>query len=284
MGGGASREERAEGSAVTGKYNCKLIMPPNVAGQQLAGGPFPGGRLKRQAVPRRLMTLNKQKHTTALYAHLMNTVAEEAGGRSLFGWNVRKMNEIVARFQPLFNDKGVGVSFSMVWWYVSRGEYSHTEYRYWFEFMDAGVVATAAEFVPVLEDSIGNFDCVANLATVEATAVTQEDAVPLPVQGIWRLDAPRLEGDATRVLRATITVTRRGDVLHVALDCWRKLRIFRFHSRWNIAGTAIVSGENVYHLRHLGSTFILTLTSPKTLMLTAPKISDPICFVKYNAR
>ena len=60
MGGGASKEEVQDGTAVTGKWGKKVMMPPNVVGEQMRGGPKPGKKFLA-FTPRGLVEMNKQK-------------------------------------------------------------------------------------------------------------------------------------------------------------------------------------------------------------------------------
>ena len=45
MGACASSEDIIDGSAVTGAYNKKIMMPDGVAGEAIAGGMKPGSKL-----------------------------------------------------------------------------------------------------------------------------------------------------------------------------------------------------------------------------------------------
>ena len=45
MGCGASSEEITDGSAVTGAWGKKVMMPDGVAGEAIAGGMKPGSKL-----------------------------------------------------------------------------------------------------------------------------------------------------------------------------------------------------------------------------------------------
>lgn len=47
MGCGASKSEVLEGSAVTGIWNSKVVMPEGVAGEQIAGGWKPGAKFQK---------------------------------------------------------------------------------------------------------------------------------------------------------------------------------------------------------------------------------------------
>ena len=133
MGGGASKEEKLDGTAVTGKWHKRIEMPPGVVAEQMRGGPYPGKKFLG-FTPRLLQELNTAKGTTALYLDFEKVVSEECGGTSLKGWDSKKIHEVVSRFQSQFNEKGISVQYCMVKWYVHHGQSGHMEYRYWLTF------------------------------------------------------------------------------------------------------------------------------------------------------
>lgn len=140
MGGGASKEEKLDGTAVTGKWHKKVVMPPGVVGERMRGGPYPGKKFLA-FTPRLLQELNAAKGTTSLYLEMENAIAEECGGNNLSGWQSKKIHEVVSRYQAQFNEKGVMVAYHMVSWYVHNGAQGsgHMEYRYWLTFTDSTV-------------------------------------------------------------------------------------------------------------------------------------------------
>jgi len=149
MGMGASKAERCDGTAVTGKWQQRVQMPPGVIGEQMPGGPRPGAKLLG-FTPRLLQELNAAKGTTALYQEFERAVVDECGGHNITGWQSKKIYEVVTRYQPRFNEKGLSISYSMVKWYVHHGQSGHMEYRYWLSFANMEAVP---EGVPVAEGS-----------------------------------------------------------------------------------------------------------------------------------
>jgi len=141
MGGGASKAEKLDGTAVTGKWQKRVVMPPGTIGEQMAKGPYPGKKFLR-FTPRRLQELNAAKGTTSLYLEFEKTIVDECGGNKLTGWQSKKIHEVVSRYQARFNEKGLHVAYSMVKWYVQHGQGGHMEYRHWLTFSDMATVVT----------------------------------------------------------------------------------------------------------------------------------------------
>merc|ERR1712230_133245 len=83
-------------------------------------------------------------------------MGDECGGKNMSGWDSKKIHEVVSRFQSRFNEKGVGVAYYKVRWYVSHGANGgHMEYRYWMTYSDIEPSSVAVQGTPVLE---GAFD------------------------------------------------------------------------------------------------------------------------------
>lgn len=139
MGGGASKEEKLDGTAVTGRWGKRVEMPPGVVAEQMKGGPYPGKKFLA-FTPRLLQELNAKKGATTLYLEFEKVVSEECGGGNLKGWDSKKIHEVVSRFQPQFNEKGISVQYCMVKWYVHHGTSGHMEFRYWLTFTDMEAV------------------------------------------------------------------------------------------------------------------------------------------------
>jgi len=149
MGMGASKEETLDGTAVTGMWHKRVEMPPGIIGEQMPRGPKPGSKFLG-FTPRLLQELNAAKGTTGLYFEFEKAVVDECGGHNITGWQSKKIHEVVHRFQPRFNEKGIHVAYSMVRWYVHHGQGGHMEYRYWLSFAN---METVPEGVPVAADS-----------------------------------------------------------------------------------------------------------------------------------
>lgn len=126
-------------------------MPPGVVGEQIKGGMYPGEKFLK-FTPRGLQILNEKKGTTQLYFEFSNAVVEEGGGKNMTGWESKKIHQVVSRFQPQFNEKGVAIAYYMVRWWVSHGpQGGHHEHRHWMTYTDIGAV----QGTPVIE---GAFD------------------------------------------------------------------------------------------------------------------------------
>jgi hypothetical protein len=147
MGMGASKEEMLDGTAVTGMWHKRVEMPPGVIGKQMPRGPKPGSKFLG-FTPRLLQELNAARGSTSLYLEFEKTVVEECGGNNITGWQSKNINDVVTRFQPRFNEKGIHVAYSMVKWYVHHGQGGHMEYRYWLSFAN---LETVSEGVPIVE-------------------------------------------------------------------------------------------------------------------------------------
>lgn len=147
MGMGASKEERLDGTAVTGMWHKRVEMPPGVIGEQMPRGPKPGCKFL-EFTPHKLQELNAEQGSAALYLDFKKIIVDECGGNNITGWQSKKINEVVTRYQPLFNEKGIHVAYSMVKWYVHHGQGGHMEYRYWLSFAN---MATIPEGVPLTE-------------------------------------------------------------------------------------------------------------------------------------
>jgi len=269
--GSASTEERESGSAVTAKRSKKVVMPDIVGAQQVAGGPYPGRDLGRAIVPRRIQVLNVRRGTTALYAEFLDALSKEGGGRKLTGWNAVKIMAIVDAYQPRFNANGVGIAFVTVF---DNEDSDNADWNHWLEVSDA--------------------------------AVPSSPPPPEALEGRWRLDLRERRKDARRLVRFSLDVTRNNDVFHVSVDAERKAHryVARLPSRWLLAVAARVKGEtpplsvkrsrwrfavaalpvaeNVYHLRYLVYTFVLTVTSPTAVSVSAPFVAEPIPLVKVS--
>ena len=78
MGCGASHAEITEGSAVTGRWDQKLVMPPGVAAEAIAGGMKPGKALKN-FTPTRVQALLIKRSARKLYDEFESEIAADCG-------------------------------------------------------------------------------------------------------------------------------------------------------------------------------------------------------------
>ena len=124
MGCGASRAEILDGSAVTGRWDQKVAMPPGVAAEAIAGGMKPGAALKK-FTPTRVAELLTKYDARQLYDDYEEEIATDCGGSSWSGWDSKKIHGKVVKYQPQFNAKGIRVDYHMVTWqqWVSNGQY-----------------------------------------------------------------------------------------------------------------------------------------------------------------
>ena len=140
MGCGASHAEITEGSAVTGRWDQKLVMPPGVAAEAIAGGMKPGKALKN-FTPTRVQALLIKRSARKLYDEFESEIAADCGGNSWSGWDSKKIYDKVGKFQDRFNEKGIRVCYHMVTWqqWQSNGQYGghmQIHYRYWMTYSD----------------------------------------------------------------------------------------------------------------------------------------------------
>jgi len=274
MGGGASKEEKMEGVAVTGLYWKKVEMPDGVVAHQL-----PSGFKKQERflgdTPSRLRALNEAKGTGELYDALKSSMVED-DGLKWFGWHSKALSEVVARFQPAFNEKGVGLHFNRVKWYVSHGQGGHMEYRFWLEFADMAVAQPAGGYVPVFaydpaQDA--EFES-SNEATAIVVAVASEDVIEM--SGNWEVDVESLSDEAAKnITGGEFSISRTGDVYHIKSNMHLKTWFWRHEA--NTDTPMQPKGRNVYDLRHKGKTTSVTFHSATSATIVyKEKIAIPL--------
>ena len=213
----------------------------------------PGRAWLKTKPPKRLGKMNKDHGTTALYEELRQVLVTQGGGNQVCGWQSKKIDKIIERYQPRFNEHGVSISYSKVQWQVSNGQSSHTEYRYWLEFAPAAVLADSA-------------------------------------LGVWELDRKQAK-DARRVEKFLVTITNCYDVFHVTMKATSHAPMLNFIKfNYDIYRPVTHLAGTTFEVRHLGKTFHFSLlSSPQQdkhlLRLTCPSniASDPI-LLKRNAK
>lgn len=275
MGGGASKEEKMEGVAVTGMYWKKVEMPAGVVAHQL-----PSGRKKQERflgeTPTKLRALNEAKGTTELYDALKSSMVED-DGLKWFGWHSKGLNEVVTRFQPAFNEKGIGLHFNRVKWYVSHGQHGgHMEYRFWLEFADSAVAQPAVGYVPVFAYNAAQdaeFES-GNEPTPIVLAVAAEDVIEM--SGSWEVDMESLPEDAVQNIEGgQFLISRTGDVYHIKSSMQLKTWFWRHEA--NTDTPMQPKGHNVYDIRHKGKTTSITFHSATSATIVyKEKIAVPL--------
>lgn len=113
MGCGASRSEVLEGSAVTGRWDQKVVMPEGIAAEAIQGGMRPGAALQK-FTPGRVRSLLEKYNARELYDEFEAEIARDCGGGSLSGWDSKKIHQKVQQFQERFNEKQIRVCYHMV--------------------------------------------------------------------------------------------------------------------------------------------------------------------------
>lgn len=219
MGHGASKAEKLNGTAVTGKWFKRVEMPPGVIAEQMPRGTYPGKKFLG-FTPLLLQELNASKGTTSLYLEFEQVIADECGGNNFSGWDSKKINDVVTRYQPRFNEKGVSVTYSMVRWYVHHGSGGHMEHRYWLSFADletipTGVLVSEDAYDPSkdIEEQQSNKS---EVPVVVGSVVAGEVAAFDPC-GTWVADMATATGDAKKwVTQMEFTATKNGSVYAAA--------------------------------------------------------------------
>jgi len=207
MGNGASSEEKLDGSAVTGQWWQRVEMPDRVAAHR-----FPNSGRKAQRflaeTPSRVKVLNEAKGTTSLYDALKSSLVYD-GGIDFFGfWKRNVIHQVVERYQPAFNEKGVGVYFAMARWLPYDSE-DHMESRYWLEFYDMAVEKYCC---PFSYDPDMNHD----LHALPSFDVGEPGQEVVDLTGQWVIDAEALSKEALRCITAGhIDITQTAGVYHM---------------------------------------------------------------------
>ena len=170
-----SRSEIIDGSAVVGRWDQKVPMPPGIAAEAIRGGMKPGSALKI-FTPTRVAALLKKYDARQLYDEFEAEIDRDCGGSSLSGWDSKKIYEKVQQFQGRFNEKKIRVCFHMVTWqqWVSSGQYGgsmQTHYRYWMTYadMEAYAVSVGDAFDPSIDYNEGVPTLFSNLAKRDST-------------------------------------------------------------------------------------------------------------------
>lgn len=248
-----------EGVAVTGMYWKRIEMPTGVVAHQLPSG------LKKQErflaeTPSRLKSLNEEKGTTALYEALKSSMVED-DGLKWFGWHSKALSDVVSRFQKSFNEKGIGLHFNRVRWYVSHGQHGgHMEYRYWLEFVDSTVVQPESNYLPVFAyraSQDAEFDS-GNEPTPIVVGLAAEDVIEM--SGDWQVDVESLDEHAAKsITGGNFLITKSGEVHHIKSNMQLKTWFWRHEA--NTDTPMQPKGNNVYDLRHKGKSTTITFHS-----------------------
>jgi len=268
-----------EGVAVTGRYWKRIEMPEGVVAHQLPNGFHKKDRFLGET-PRKLKALNEERGTTELYDALKSSMVED-GGLDLWGWHSRAINEVISRFQSAFNEKGIGLHFNRVRWYVSHGQHGgHVEYRYWLEFADSAKQKTAVQYVPVFEYNAADdaeFES-SQQQTPIVVAVAAEDVVD--ISGSWEVDMQSLDAQAAQsITGGSFSISQTGDVYHIKSNMQLKTWFWRHQSNTDMPMQP--QGRNVYNLRHKGKSTSITFhsTTSATILykekITIPLIKQP---------
>lgn len=229
MGGGASKEEKLDGTAITGKYGKRIEMPPGTVGEQMKGGMYPGEKFLK-FTPRNLQLLNEKKGTTALYLEMSKVIVEDGGGKNMTGWESKKIHEIIARFQAQFNEKGIAVTYNKVRWWVSHGDKGgHHEYRYWMTFSDMDPAISTAQGTLVSTDAFDpNKDYekmdpdedklfTSDGAFVVVGTVVEGKFSAFDPTGTWVADMSTATGDIKKWMTSMeFTATKEGNIYKAA--------------------------------------------------------------------
>merc|ERR1712137_932118 len=246
-------------------YWRKVEMPGGVVAHQLPSG-FKKQERFLGETPRKLHALNEEKGTIELY-----------DGLKSFGWHSKALSEVVARFQPAFNEKGVGLHFNRVRWYVSHGQHGgHMEYRFWLEFADMAVAQPAGGYVPVFAynaEQDAEFES-GSEATPIVVAVAAEDVIEM--SGNWEVDVESLSEDtAKNITGGEFSISRTGDVYHIKSNMHLKTWFWRHEA--NTDTPMQPKGHNVYDLRHKGKTTSITFHSATSATIVyKEKIAIPL--------
>lgn len=220
MGIGASKEEKLDGTAVTGYWHKKVVMPKGIVAEQMRGGPYPGKRFL-SFTPRLLQEMNAKKGSTGLYLELEQAINDRCGGTEMSGWDSKKIYEVVSQFQSRFSEKGMSVNYSMVKWWVSHGQYGgHMEYRYWLEFADLEIAT--GEVVP-----LARYDPTLDYTKKTAVEENIENEVPqftvgttiVDPEGVWELQLDTMKGEGKSFVKnGTLTLAKNGSVYDVQAE------------------------------------------------------------------
>jgi len=214
----------------------------------------------------------------------MKSSMVEDDGLQWFGWHSKSLSEVVERFQPAFNKKGIGLHFNRVRWYVSHGQGGHMEYRFWLEFADMAVLQQATEpYVPVFAyraSQDAEFEAGGETTPV-VVAVAAEDVIEM--SGNWEVDVDSLNSDAAQnILGGSFVISRTGDVYHIQSNMQLKTWFWRHES--NTDTPMQPKGQNVYDLRHKGKTTSVTFHSATSAtILYNSKIAIPLVKVTETA-
>ena len=221
---------------------------------------YPGNKFLKLA-PTKLDAFNEAKGTSALYDEFKAAVAAEGGGGNMTGWRSKTIHAVTQRFQPRFNERGVGVHFSMVKWWIQHGQSGHMEYRYWFEFSDVAVVGQHVPEHAFDPDAKGSKEDARDAPVVSAEVVAGTADDGFDIAGAWEMDLERASGSIKSwVTAASCTVTRNGPVWYFTGTT--QLSYFLCFGRtYSWAAPAQNEEPNKFMLRVEGRTSTIVATS-----------------------
>ena len=197
-------------------------------------------------------------------------------------------------FQARFNEKGVGVQYSMVQWYVHHGQSGHMEFRYWLEFSDvavAGVYVAENAFQPDRDYSKITYDekeksmdkevlsgaSHKNLfQTVQGAPIT--DGSSFDIVGTWEYDAAQSTG--TSIMKSSTTTITLNGAVYVASST-TKLKWYMPVGTITSSMPITCTAPNHYTYRDGGKQYYVTVTSATTM--TIEHQNRLIAFVKVDA-
>ena len=278
--GGASSKEVKQGTAVTGRYCKKVSMPAGVIGEQMPGGMRPGATFCA-FVPKLLEeVLRTQKGGAELYAEFKREVSDDCGGDNIKGWQSSAIQQKVTKFQPLFNEIGLRVTYNMVMWqqWVPNGQYGghmQTMYKYWMTYaeMSVPVVTLQADAYDPLQDFSKADDIVTAAGTPLIGDIGQLES--FDAVGDWMLDVHSQSNPSAAPLKeGSMSISLADDKRLRAVGVAR-FPILCFSKTITWDETLESSSTNVYIGTIQGSmgagetTIELTLTSPNTLTVTS---------------
>ena len=233
-------------------------------------------------VPEKLLAFNKEKGTTKLYNEFKKDVVEKGGGNHRTGWKSKGIYDVVNEWQPRFNEKGVGVQYSMVNWYVPDYLCEHTEYRYWLEFLDVETVGGAYVSAYIndpasdkkLKEEIGTGVPVA--AEVSAGAPLAESVID--VSGEWSIDEKR---NTSRFIKSgSMKITRNGAVFSVhGMTAW-SWSCFWGKKDWSAVLIAVKDAPNTYDVRVEANTTRVTVLSEDEIKAEGDKLKEPLYYIR----
>ena len=138
---GATKLQRQQGMAATGKFNIKVPMPEHVWCQQMSGGAYPGNKFLT-FTPSGVATLIAAKGCKDIYMNFKVDIDMDCGGQEKSGWSYRAIYDVVQRYKPEFAKHGVRITFCLTsfldWTDPADGgsSFKDVNLRYWLEFAD----------------------------------------------------------------------------------------------------------------------------------------------------